>query len=65
MTAMDSHEPAPAARHIADLVARNLLIGGEPGSGKSFPLNLAAAATAVTDGRDSGNAESAAGPEVD
>ena len=69
---MDTHHtPTSEWRYFAEVVSRNLLIGGEPGGGKSFPLNLLAAQAAVTGEPDDTStstatpAASAAGPEED
>jgi hypothetical protein len=57
--------PTPDSDHATELFTRNLLIGGVPGSGKSVPLNLAAATTALTGEDDETNPASAARTEED
>ncbi len=42
---------SPVGGNLWGLVSRNLLIGGQPGSGKSVPLILMAAHAALTDER--------------
>ena len=50
VTAMREHAASsPGGGDLWGLVSRNLLIGGQPGSGKSVPLILTAAHAALTD----------------
>jgi hypothetical protein len=57
--------PTPDSDHAIELFTRNLLIGGVPGSGKSVPLNVPAATTALTGEQDRPNPASAARTEED